>query len=264
MIKKSPILFLLSIFLLSACGLAQPTPTPTATPLPTSTPTRTPTLTPAPTPTLGPQYPASLSPADVEFLKAHADDPNVKWEFDAASGNTHVFINSDFDITNPALVEQIKAQCRNRDCIRVSSSQASVVIMGQSTGDLEIVIDNTGGIKLHGSLMTVDNDETDGRLQKVNFADLLDHRNANNDFLWRDLGISGDTVSIQELLEIFRPGKFLPLVFGLDPLHTPWVNQYLTEGYGYGEAYFQHVRRWFFGGMDPTETIELLVVGRFY
>jgi hypothetical protein len=254
MIKKSPILFLLAIFLLSACGLARPTPTPTATPLPTSTPTSTSTPTPSPTPTPGPSYPPSLSPEDQDFLKAHADDPNVHWEYDAASGNTHVFINSDFDITNPALVEQIKAQCRDGDCTVISNSKRTIWLTGKFSGDTEIIIAQDGGVELVTSMVTVNHSN---ELVPVKFRLILDKRNKLTNILWEQAGIEGDRVTIEQLLRIFPAGQSFQVLFASAYLpDNPFVKRYLAN---YPKEYYDKVRAWFEDGLSPRNVPDELI-----
>ncbi len=252
--KRISILFLAS--LLTACSALQPI-RPSPTPLPTFTPapTSTPTLTPAPTPTPGPIYPPSLSPADVEFLKAHADDPNVRWEYDAASGNTHVFINSDFDITNPALVEQIKAQCRNGDCTRISTTKETIWLTGRFSGDMEIVIDQSGGVDVRAGMVTVNESR---ELVPFKFRIVFGTRDKITETIWEQFYIEGDQLTIQALRQMFGAGKLGGLVLlSSDILKDhPAFKKYYSD---YTKKYYDGVRFWFEDGLSPRHVPEVLI-----
>jgi hypothetical protein len=244
------------ILLLTACSALQPI-TPSPTPLPTFTPapTATASLTPTPKPTPTSSFPPSLSPEDQDFLRAHADDPNVHWEFDAASGNTHVFINSDFDITNPALVEQIKAQCRNGDCTVISTTKETIWLTGKFSGDMEIVIDQSGGVDVRAGMVTV-NDSRE--LVPFKFRIVFGTRDKLNESMWEEFYIEGDQLTIQALRQMFGAGKLSSLAF----LSSDFLKDHpaFKKYYGdYTKEYYDRVRFWFEDGLSPRHVPGVLI-----
>ncbi len=252
--KRIPLLFL--ALLLAACSTSQPA-TPSPTPLLTLTPAPTDTPTPIPTatPTSGPAYPASLSPEDQQWLAAHQGDPDVSWAYDEATGNTTVTINSDFDITNPALVDQIKARCENGDCSIDFDDKIIFMLTGKFSGDMEIIIAQDGGVELATSMVTVNHSN---ELVPVKFRLILDKRNKVNDILWEQLSISDDEATIEQLAEIFREGDSLSLSFFSAYLpNNRYVKQYLQD---YPREYYEGVRAWFEGGMSPRNVPDELIV----
>jgi hypothetical protein len=259
MIKKSPILFLLAIFLLSACGLAQPTPTPTAMPLPTNTPTLTPaptstsTPTPSPTPTLGPQYPASLSPADVEFLKAHADDPNVTWTVDA-DGVTTVEMRQPLNMTEDEEKAAINAEC-GLNCVYIRNDD-KFDLYGVYTGETQMIIQPNGSTEV----VTRMDFMVRGEIRTATLRWIFDTRNPVNDWLYERLGLQGDRPTLAEIARLFAAGNPASLRMRYGPANeTDFYKTYIMNRFG--PEYWAAVRTYIDSGFNPDWAVELIVVG---
>jgi hypothetical protein len=253
--KRISILFLAS--LLAACSTTQsiapsPTPLPTSTPAPTSTSTPT----PSPTPTPGPLYPASLSPADVDFLKAHADDPNVTWTVDA-DGVTTVEMHQPLNMTEAEEKAAINAECLGNCFLNMTDGMFN--FFGVYAGETQTFIQPNGSTEVIAKMDILVKDQ----IRTVTMRWILDVKNSANEWLYDQLGIKGNRPTLDEISRIFAVGKSASPVFIRDELPSPYKDTAYYKQYiesRYGSDYFASVQAWIGSGFNPDLAVELVAV----
>ncbi len=248
--------------ILAACGAPAATQPATLVPIVTSTPvpapTRTSTLIPSATPTPGLVYPSSISPADVDFLKAHADDPNVHWTVDA-DGVTTVEMRQPLNLTEAEEIAAIKAECLG-NCFLKDESIGDFVLFGVYTGEIDVVFQPNGSTEVVTSMNILVNDE----IRTVSMRWFLDPKDSTNEWLYRRLGIQGDQATLVEIARVFAAGKSASPGFFLREPDTRFKNTAFYQRYfegRYGPDHWAAVQAWIDSGFDPALAIELPVSG---
>jgi hypothetical protein len=253
-------LFFLTL-LLTACSVTQPA-APTPTPLPTFTPAPTSTSTPIPsaTPTSGPAYPASLSPEDQDWLRAHADDPNVHWTVDA-DGVTTVEMHQPLNMTEDEEKAAINAECLGNCYLDRGEGKNLFTLLGVYTGNIETIIQPNGSTEVVTSMNILVKEE----IRTVTMRWILDVRNPANAWLYNRLGIKGDRVTLAEIESLFAVGNSASPGFiykGEPPSPFKDTAFYLKYFAGrYDSNDWAAAQRWVESGFDPELAIELPVFG---